>query len=127
MRLVKYTKRYQEPLFELLKKEGSEWKDYYEDQRDDFISVLKESISFIIINKKDVIGFIRLKPDHSFGLFVYDLLVDKAHRGQGLGKKLLNHAAGLYPNMDTYILSDEDAYYLKLGLKKIGSIFVYDK
>lgn len=65
--------------------------------------------------------------DRSFGVYVYDLLIRKSHRGHKRGKKLLDHVRTSFLDQTIYVMSDEDTYYEQLGYEKIGSIFEVNK
>lgn len=45
------------------------------------------------------------------------------HRNQSIGRTLLAQVKTDFSNLAVYTLSDEDAYYEKIGYKKIGSVF----
>ncbi|MCL2563436.1 MAG: GNAT family N-acetyltransferase [Oscillospiraceae bacterium] len=69
-------------------------------------------------------GFARCRNDDGFGLYVYDLLVRKAERGQNLGRALMDAAADAFPDETVYVMSDVDPYYEKQSFIREGSIFI---
>lgn len=124
MNIVRYSHLDEEKLFDLLKDEGSDWEVYYgEENRAQYIKALQSSITFILYDNEVLVGYVRCREDDGFGLYVYDLLVRKTYRGHGYGRLLMEDVARLFPNQVTYVMSDEDPYYEKLGYHRVGSIF----
>jgi len=123
-----YTINDEAALFDLLVSEGDDWKCYFEDAaRRDYAAVLLESLTYIALTEQEITGYIRCRKDGAFDVYVYDLLVGKAHRGQNIGKSLTAHVADLFPDSDVYLLSgtDADGYYAKQGYDDIGTIFQF--
>jgi ribosomal protein S18 acetylase RimI-like enzyme len=123
IRIVKYSKRYEDALFDLILSEGELWHEYSVKHKEQYIKALKSSKAYLIMKGMKSIAYIRVKDDHGFGLYIYDLLVGKEFRSHHYGKLLIDHVIKIYPNHDIYVMSDVDAYYTKLGYEKIGSIF----
>jgi GNAT superfamily N-acetyltransferase len=61
--------------------------------------------------------------DGDFYIFVLDLLVARQFRGRSIGRKLMECVRADYPGQIVFVLSDVDAYYVKQGYKREGSIF----
>ena len=101
--------------------------EYSTTKKEDYMKALDESIVYLAYEESLCIGYIRVKKDCSFGVYVYDLLVRKSHRGHKYGKKLLEHVIQSFPDQHIYVMSDEDTYYQQLGYKRIGSIFEVKK
>jgi ribosomal protein S18 acetylase RimI-like enzyme len=111
-------------LLALLEHEGDAWSDYHSaDGRLNFIAALESCIVFIAFDGETACGYIRARDDGGFGVYIYDLLVDKAYRGANLGRKLLDTVRAAYPTTCMYVMSDVDGYYEKQGFERIGSIF----
>ena len=73
-------------LYDLL---GSDpdWKQYTKNGSwEEYVKVLDDSKTILLIEKDKAIGFIRYRIDGPFGVYIYDLLVDKMHRGHSYGK-----------------------------------------
>jgi len=125
MDIRKYRKADESLLFDLLENEGDEWYDYHGPKgRDKYKKAIESSITYIACDQNIVCGYVRCREDDGFGVYIYDLLVRKTHRGQQLGKALMEHVLKDYPNQVVYVMSDIDPYYEKLAYKKEGSIFV---
>jgi ribosomal protein S18 acetylase RimI-like enzyme len=124
MTIRNYTPADAPALFALLEREGDAWSDYHgTDGRDKFTAALETCIVFIAFDGETACGYVRARDDGGFGVYVYDLLVDKAYRGAGLGRKLLEVVRSDYTVTEIYIMSDVDGYYEKQGFRRIGSVF----
>lgn len=114
----------EKPLFDMLKEEGDDWSDYYgEKGYAKYLKALESSVTYLIYNECELCGYARCHKDDGFGIYVYDLLVKKTHRGKQYGKMLMEQACKDFPDQTVYVMSDVDAYYEKLGFRKEGSIF----
>lgn len=112
-------------LFELLEREGEEWKDYWQgDGQEKYKKALENSVVYLIFENDELCGYARCHDDDGYGLYVYDLLIDKKHRGKEYGRLLMEQACKDFPDSPTYVLSDVDPYYEKLGYKKEGTVFL---
>lgn len=124
-------KRYDDACYpdflDLVLSEGEEWEEYSVTKKEDYRKALLDSIVYVAYEGPLCIGYIRAREDGSFGLYVYDLLVRKAYRGNSYGKKLFDHVCALYPDQTIYVMSDVDPYYESIGYIKIGSIFEVKK
>lgn len=111
-------------LLQLLRDEGEEWQEYYGAAgQERFLHALLCGVAYVIFEGGILCGYIRCREDDGFGVYVYDLLVAKSHRGRQLGKQLLERVYHDYPDQNVYVMSDVDPYYQKLGYAKIGSVF----
>ena len=81
------------------------------------------SICYLIFEDETLCGFARCRDDDGFGVYVYDLLVDRDYRGKGYGHMLIAQACKDFPDSTVYAMSDVDPYYEKQGYERIGSIF----
>jgi len=84
---------------------------------------LAHSAVFVAYDKDELVGFIRVKDDDGFGVYIYDLLVAPKRRGQNLGRALMEKVCSEFPGAAVYVMSDVDEYYRKQGYQRIGSIF----
>lgn len=124
MEIRRYHKTDESLLFDLLMDEGEEWKGYHgPDARNQYIKALESSVTYVACEENLICGYTRCREDDGFGVYVYDLLVRKTHRGKQLGKSLMERVYKDYPHQAIYVMSDVDAYYEKLGYEKEGSIF----
>jgi len=107
-------------LLELIKSEGEEWKEYF---TPNYKIVLEKSITYVAFVDNKLCGYMRSIDDFGLYIWIVDLLVDKNFRGHSIGKLLMERISTDFSNQDTFVLSDVDEYYEKLGYPKEGSIF----
>lgn len=124
MKILRYSEKYEALLFDLLAGEGPGWSVYYDSAgRERYIRALETSITYIACDDGLVCGYVRCRADDGFGIYVYDLLVRKSHRGRRIGKSLVQQVCRDLPDQRVYVMSDEDSYYEKIGYHRVGSIF----
>lgn len=120
-----YNEKDENEFFSLIEREGQEWKDYWKGAgKEKYKVALASSIVYLLFNDEQICGFIRCRDDNGFGLYVYDLLVDKRFRGNEYGRRLMEKVCDEYPNETVYVMSDVDTYYKKLGYEAAGTIFI---
>ena len=115
MEIRKYRKADEASLFDLLVSEGDEWSDYHGVGREKYIKALESSITYVAWDDALVCGYARCREDDGLGVYVYDLLVRKTHRGRLIGKSLMERVCRDFPGQPVYVMSDADSYYEKLG------------
>ena len=124
MEIRRYGKADEALLFDMLVDEGEDWSDYHGlAGRDKDIKALESSITYIAYDKPLICGYLRCREDDGFGVYIYDLLVRKTHRGRQIGKRLMERVRKDFPNQSVYVMSDVDTYYEKLAFSRAGSIF----
>jgi ribosomal protein S18 acetylase RimI-like enzyme len=124
MEIKKHSKADESLLFDLLIDEGDEWRDYYGPQgRGKYIKALESSITYIAYDGTIVCGYVRCREDDGFGVYIYDLLVRKTHRGKQIGKALMEQVCKDYSDQPVFVMSDVDPYYEGLAYRREGSIF----
>ena len=124
MEIRQYSKADENLLFDLLIDEGEDWIDYHGPAgRSKYIKALESSITYVVYDENLVCAYARCREDDGFGVYIYDLLVRKTHRGKRIGKALMERVLKDFPNQPIYVMSDVDPYYEKLGYRKVGSIF----
>jgi GNAT superfamily N-acetyltransferase len=118
-----YDKTDNDAFFAMIEKEGGEWEGYINAKgRPMYERALRTSQVFLAFDEGLLAGFVRVRDDDGFGVYVYDLLVLGPHRGKAIGKALLDHVRMTFEDAPFYVMSDADGYYEKLGYKKIGSV-----
>lgn len=119
-----YTGDDEAALFALMKNEGAEWENYWgAENRAKYKKALKSSIVYVAYENDILCGYCRLRDDDGYGIYIYDLLVDKHHREKQIGRQLMAQVRADFPNDTVYVMSDVDGYYEKQGFRRIGSIF----
>lgn len=120
--ILKYQKKHEQELISLLGKEA-DWSTFLgDDAIDKFKDALLESETLVCESEGNICGYLRALID-GFGIYISELYVSPQHRGAGFGAELLERIKQDYPKQDVYVLSDEDAYYEKLGYQRVGSVF----
>lgn len=123
--IFRYKTEDEDGLLDLLKREP-DWDEYTAPH---FVEVFRKSLiddeTFICKNGTQYCGYLRAIND-GLGLYVSELYVAPSWRNRGIGRRLLEALKRESGERDVYVLSDEDAYYEKLGYKKVGSIFEID-
>lgn len=121
----RYCTRDEQQLFSLLEREGEEWKGYWQSSgREKYKKALNSSITYLLFDDKMLCGYARCRDDGGYGVYVYDLLVDKAYRGNEYGRLLMERVCSDFPHDTVYVMSDVNPYYEKLGYKIEGTIFI---
>lgn len=87
-----------------------------------FCTALRDTLTLICLDDGRVCGYLRALVD-GFGVYVSELYVAPAARRRGHGRALLQHLRDAHAGQDVFVLSDEDAYYEKLGCARVGSVF----
>ena len=110
-------------MFALMKQEG-DWGDCCNEGNEaKYKLTLNKSVAFVLYCGDTLCGFVRVRDDSGFGVYIHDLLVGKKYRGSGYGKMLIEFAADGFAGSTVYVLSDVDDYYNKQGyVKKVGSV-----
>jgi len=120
----RYSHADEDALFQLIEAEGEEWRDYWQGEgRRKYANALKNSICYLIFEEDILCGFARCRDDDGFGVYIYDLLVDRNYRRKGYGSLLMAQACKDFPDSPVYVMSDIDPYYEKQGYKREGTIF----
>ena len=124
MQIQRYGKADEAQLFALLVEQGDDWSCYFAPPgKSRYRRALLSSNTYIACDGPGICGYVRCREDDGFGVYVYDLLVKKSHRGRGLGKALMERVCQDFPGQTVYVMSDVDPYYQKLGYRREGSIF----
>lgn len=123
MLIRKYSKISDErELMKLIENEEG-WDYANENLADKYKIALETSITYVAYVEDVLCGYSRSLDDFGEYIYVCDLLVDKAYRGQDIGRKLMECIYNDHPNQIVYVMSDEDAYYEKVHYRRVGSIF----
>ena len=102
--------------------------DYADDKMAErYKFALSNSITFVAYQNEVLCGYSRSLDDCGLYIYVCDLLVKPACRGNEIGRKLMECLIDEYPEQTVYVMSDVDDYYEKIGFKKIGSVFEVKK
>ena len=84
---------------------------------------LKDSVTYVCHKNSEFCGYVRAFLDDGLAIYISELYVMPKWRNQKIGRSLLKRVKTEFSNLTVYVLSDEDAYYEKIGYKKTGSVF----
>ena len=125
--IKRYDKRFESAVMDVIRAEGEDWSCYWADENaGKYKKALESSITYVALHDGKVCGYSRSLPDTLY-VYVFDLLVAPAYRGNQLGKKLLECLAEDISGLPVYILSGNDEYYMMQGYRRQGSIFLLPK
>ena len=110
-------------LFALIEREGEEWEYWQGDNIEKYQKALENSIVYLVFEGETLCGYARCRNDSGFGIYVLDLLVDKAYRGKEYGRLLMEQACLDNPNDAVYVTGDVYPYYEKLGYEIEGKLY----
>jgi len=74
------------------------------------------------------VGFARVITDYITTFYLCDVIIDKEHRGKGLGKQLVTHISEIDPFNNLYgllVTSNAHRFYEPLGFKRDARIFMH--
>lgn len=94
---------------------------------DQFVGVyrkrLLESITYVCYKGGAFCGFLRALLDDGVAIYISELFVVPEWRNRAIGRALMAKVNMDFGHITVYALSDEDAYYEKLGHRNVGSVF----
>ena len=115
-------------IMQLLRNEGEEWSCYWADKVSEKYKIaLENSITYVAYTEDSLCGYSRSIDDFGFYVYVCDLLVAPKHRGNNIGRKLMECIYEDHFDKTVFVMSDVDGYYEKQGFKREGSIFQVTK
>ena len=123
MEISKYKPEHENEILTAIKKD-SDWDLFTNDDTIDiYRDSLKNSITYVCHEKSEFCGYVRALLDDGIAIYISEIYVLPKWRNRKIGRSLLERVKIDFSNMTVYALSDEDAYYEKIGYKKIGSVF----
>jgi ribosomal protein S18 acetylase RimI-like enzyme len=128
LQIRKYTPADSDNLFALIEREGDEWTYWQGENKAKYQKALNNSIVYLVFESEALCGYLRCHDDYGFGVYVQDLLVDKAYRGKDYGRLLMERVCRDFPDDVVYVMGDVPVYYEdKLGYEVEGKIYVVKK
>lgn len=119
-----YTAQDENGMHALLLSEGDDWSCYSADTAfKKYKRALKSSLVYVAYEGATLCGYVRCRNDDGFGIYVYDLLVNKPFRGRSIGRLLMERVCADFPSDTVYVMSGVDGYYEKLDYPREGSIY----
>lgn len=120
--ILAYRVEHEPELLALLAAE-SDWREFMSaESLPRFRRALRDTLTLVCFDDGRVCGYLRALVD-GFGVYASELYVAPAARRRRHGRALLQHLRDAHAGQDVFVLSDEDAYYEKLGCARVGSVF----
>ena len=122
--IKRYTREDEAALFALMKNEGADWEVYWgAESCARYQAALESCLVYVAYEDDFLCGYCRCRDDNGFGIYVYDLLVDKHRRGKQIGRRLMAEVSPALPQDTVYVLSGVHGYSERQGFRREGSIF----
>lgn len=84
---------------------------------------LLQSVTYVYLENGEFCGYVRALLDDGFAVYISELFVVPECRNRKIGRALVGKVKMDFEQLTVYALSDEDAYYEKLGYRNVGSVF----
>ena len=123
MKIFRYRLEHEEAVLSAIKGDPN-WDIFTNDDTiDNYKKSLIESITYVCYHNVNFCGYLRALLDDGFAIYISELYVVPEWRNRMIGRSLVAQVKMDFDRLSVYALSDEDAYYEKLGYNKIGSVF----
>ena len=123
MEIFSYKPEHEEAVLSAIK-DDPDWDMFTNDEViDNYKKRLQTDVTYVCYDNGEFCGYLRALLDDGFAIYVSELYVKPECRNRTIGRSLLAQVKQDFPGLRVYALSDEDAYYEKIGYKKIGSVF----
>jgi ribosomal protein S18 acetylase RimI-like enzyme len=123
MEISTYKPEHEDAVLAAIKKDPA-WDIYTNDKAIRHYKIsLQNSVTYVCHDSSEFCGYVRAIHDNSLAIYISELYVVPKWRNQNIGRSLLKRVKQDFSHLTVYALSDEDAYYEKIGYKKIGSVF----
>ena len=123
MEILRYTREHENALISALKNDP-DW-DMFTNEKSvtSYKKRLLESVTYVCLQNGVLCGYVRALLDDFFAVYISELFVLPECRDRTIGRTLITKVKMDFAHLTVYALSDEDAYYEKLGYRNIGSVF----
>jgi GNAT superfamily N-acetyltransferase len=123
MEILRYTHEHEDAVISAISKDP-DWAMFTNEKAiDNYKKRLLESISYVCHENGAFGGYVRALLDDGFAIYISELFVAPDWRNRKVGRTLIARVKTDFRHLTVYVLSDEDAYYDKLGYDKVGSVF----
>jgi GNAT superfamily N-acetyltransferase len=123
MEICRYTPEHEDAVISAIREDPA-WELFTnENAVGEYKNRLRAGITYVCYENGVFGGYLRALLDEGFAVYVSEVFVAPASRNRGIGRSLLVRVRADYGYLAVYVLSDEDAYYQKLGYRKVGSVF----
>jgi predicted N-acetyltransferase YhbS len=123
MEILRYKREYEDAVISAIK-EDPNWDIFTEEKSiTSYKKRLLESVTYVCFENGVLCGYVRALLDDCFAVYISELFVVPEWRNRAVGRTLITNLKEDYGHLTVYALSDEDAYYEKLGYRNVGSVF----
>ena len=120
MKILRYKREHEDALISAIR-EDSNWNMFTNEIAiDKYRKSLRESVTYVCYENGAFGGYLRALLDDGFAIYISELFVVPEWRKRTIGTMLIAKAKMDFRHLTVYALSDEDAYYEKLGHRKVG-------
>ena len=77
----------------------------------------------VVEENQKILGFARYLTDEVMTTFLAEIIIDKAYRGKGLGRRLIAEIHQKYPLTRIELISEVDGFYRSISFKPVGTGF----
>jgi len=123
MEIFRYKPEHEDAVISAIKEDPS-W-DIFTNEKaiDNYKKSLGESITYVCYENGELSGYLRALLDDGFAIYISELFVVPKWRNRTIGRTLIAKVKKDFRYLTVYALSDEDAYYEKLGYRRVGSVY----
>lgn len=123
MKIFRYKPEHEDAVLSAIKEDPS-WEIFTNEKAiDNYKKSLGESITYVCYENGELAGYLRALLDDDFAIYISELFVVPEWRNRTVGRTLIAKVKTDFRHLTVYALSDEDAYYEKLGYRRVGSIY----
>lgn len=123
MEILRFSQEHEDAVICAIGKDP-DWEMFtHENAVDNYKKRLRESITYVCYEDGTFGGYVRALLDDGFAVYISELFVVPQWRNRKIGRTLIARLKADFRHLTVYALSDEDAYYEKLGYTKVGSVF----
>jgi ribosomal protein S18 acetylase RimI-like enzyme len=123
MEISNYRPEHEDAVLAAIKKDPA-WDIFTNDKAISSYKIsLQKSVTYVCHDSSEFCGYVRAIHDDGFAVYISELYVVPKWRNRKIGRALLKRVKRDFSHLTVYALSDEDAYYEKIGYKKVGSLF----
>ena len=76
---------------------------------------------FVLEEDQKILGIARYLTDEVMTTFLAEIIIDKAYRGKGLGRRLIAEIHQKHPLTRIELISEADGFYQTVGFKPVGT------
>ena len=77
----------------------------------------------VVEENQKILGFARYLTDEVMTTFLAEIIIGKAYRGKGLGRRLIAEIHQKYPLTRIELISEVDGFYRSISFKPVGTGF----